>query len=293
MADWSRTLRREGVKIGLVPTMGALHAGHRALIRAARLECDAVVVSVFVNPTQFGPREDFSRYPRRLHQDQALCRDEGVDVVFAPDQAAMYPDGFQTAVSVPGIARSWEGAARPLHFQGVATIVTKLLCLIQPDAAFFGQKDYQQAMLIRRLVADLNIGCAIAVLPTVREADGLALSSRNVYLSPVELKAAPVLYRGLTAGAEALRKGTRSTKDIIRIMTDVIAQEPRVRVDYLAVCDPATLESLTTVRNECVLLGAVRVGTIRLIDNLAVTITQAGSKRRGGARTGSGRHAGR
>ena len=282
MAAWSRALRREGVTVGLVPTMGALHAGHQALIRAARLQCDAVVVSIFVNPTQFGPREDFSRYPRRLSRDQALCRTEGVDIVFAPDRTAMYPEGFQTVVSVPGIARCWEGAARPMHFQGVATIVTKLLCLTQPDAAFFGQKDYQQAALIRRMVADLNIGCAIMVLPTVREEDGLALSSRNAYLSPTERKAAPILFQSLTAGAEGIYKGSRVSKDIVRVMTDVIAREPKVRVEYLAVCHPTTLESLTTIRNDCVLLGAVRVGAIRLIDNLPVTAKPVGSRRRSG-----------
>jgi pantoate--beta-alanine ligase len=278
MAAWSQTLSREGVTVGLVPTMGALHAGHRALIRAARLQCDAVVVSIFVNPAQFGPREDLSRYPRQLHRDQALCRAEGVDVVFAPETTAMYPEGFQTVVSVPGIARSWEGMARPTHFQGVATVVAKLLCLIRPAVAFFGQKDYQQAALIQRLVTDLNIGCSIVVLPTVRESDGLALSSRNVYLSQAERAAAPALYRSLMAGAEMLRKGIRSSRDIIRVMTDVIAQQPKVRIDYLAVCHPATLESLATVRNDCVLLGAVRLGAIRLIDNLVVTTGPKGSK---------------
>ena len=262
--------------------MGALHAGHRALIRAARLECDAVVVSIFVNPTQFGPREDLSRYPRRIRPDLALCRAEGVDVVFAPDSAAMYPEGFQTVVSVPRIARCWEGVARPTHFQGVATVVTKLLCLTRPDAAFFGQKDYQQAALVKQLVADLNIGCTIHILPTVRESDGLALSSRNVFLSRVERQAAPVLYRSLAAGARAIGNGISSAKDVIRAMTDVVAQEPRVRLDYLAVCHPATLESLTTVENECVLLGAVRLGSIRLIDNLVVRAKPAVSKRRGG-----------
>lgn len=280
MAGWSKTLYREGVTIGLVPTMGALHAGHRALMRAARLQCDAVVVSVFVNPAQFGPQEDFSRYPRQLRRDQALCRAEGVDVVFAPATASMYPDGFQTVVSVPAIARCWEGAARPTHFQGVATVVTKLLSLVRPDLAFFGQKDYQQAALIRQLVTDLNIDCDIVVLPTVRESDGLALSSRNVYLSRMERQAAPVLYRSLKAGAEALRKGTRSAKEIIRMMAGVLAQEPMAHVDYLAVCNPATLEPLTMVRSDCVLLGAVRMGSIRLIDNLVVRTVSPGPRRR-------------
>jgi pantoate--beta-alanine ligase len=269
--------------------MGALHAGHRALIRSARLTCDAVVVSIFVNPAQFGPREDFSRYPRRLRPDLTLCRTEGVDIVFAPDAAAMYPEGFQTVVSVPSIARCWEGVARPTHFQGVATVVTKLLCLTQPDAAFFGQKDYQQATLIKQLVADLNIGCTVYVLPTVREPDGLALSSRNVFLSRVERQAAPVLARSLATGAEAIRNGVRSAKEVIRAMTDVVAQESRARVEYLAVCHPVTLDSLTTVEGECVLLGAVRLGSIRLIDNLLVKAKGAGLKRRGRVKIKSGR----
>ena len=293
MAGWCKALHREGVTIGLVPTMGALHAGHQALMRAARLQCDAVVVSVFVNPAQFGPKEDFARYPRRLHRDQILCRTEGVDVVFAPATASMYPDGFQTVVSVPAIARCWEGAARPTHFQGVATVVTKLLSLIRPDLAFFGQKDYQQAALIRRLVGDLNIDCDIVVLPTVRESDGLALSSRNVYLSRAERRAAPMLYRSLTAGAEALRKGTRSAKEIIRMMAGVMAQEPMAHVEYLTVCHPATLEPLTTVRSDCVLLGAVRMGSIRLIDNLVVQTASPGLSRRRGTQNQSGSDTGR
>jgi pantoate--beta-alanine ligase len=205
----------------------------------------------------------------------------------------MYPEGFQTVVSVPGVARSWEGVARPTHFQGVATVVTKLLCLTRPDAAFFGQKDYQQAALVTQLVADLNIGCTIELVPTVRESDGLALSSRNVFLSRVERQAAPVLYRSLAAGSEAIRNGVRSAKDVIRAMAETAAQEPRARVDYLAVCHPVTLESLATVEGECVLLGAVRLGSIRLIDNLVVKATPAILKRRRGTEVASGRHAGR
>jgi pantoate--beta-alanine ligase len=205
----------------------------------------------------------------------------------------MYPGGFQTVVSVPALARCWEGAARPTHFQGVATVVTKLLSLVRPDLAFFGQKDYQQAALIRQLVTDLNIDCDIVVLPTVRESDGLALSSRNVYLSRAERQAAPVLHRSLTTGAEALRKGTRSAKEIIHLMTGVMAQEPMAHIDYLAVCNPITLEPLTTVRGDCVLLGAVRMGSIRLIDNLVVRTVSPGLNRRRGAPNQSSRDAGR
>jgi pantoate--beta-alanine ligase len=271
MAAWSRRLHREGVTIGFVPTMGALHDGHRALIRAARLACDAVVVSIFVNPTQFGPAEDLSKYPRRLGLDRALCRSEGVDMVFAPDTQTMYPPGTQTVVTVPAVAHRWEGAARPHHFQGVATIVTKLLCLVQPDITWFGQKDYQQAALVQRLVKDLNLPVRLIIHPTVREADGLAMSSRNVYLSVPHRQAAPVLYRALQAGAAAVRAGERRGARIRRRMALVVAQEPLATPDYLAVCDPLTLEPLSTVRRKAVLLGAVRIGSVRLLDNILVS----------------------
>ncbi|MBI5776411.1 MAG: pantoate--beta-alanine ligase [Nitrospirae bacterium] len=270
MAAWAGAHHREGVTIGLVPTMGALHAGHRALIRAARLSCDAVVVSLFVNPAQFGPKEDFSRYPRKPRADILLCAKEGVDVLFAPPVDEVYPDGFQASVSVPKLARRWEGEQRPGHFEGVATVVTKLLTLVRPTAAFFGQKDFQQAALIRRLVEDLNLGARVVVYPTVREADGLALSSRNEYLAPAQRRAASVLFQALKAGRAAIRDGVLSGSKIRRIMRTALSAEPRARLDYLAVCDPDTLEPLTRIRDRAVLLGAIRIGRIRLIDNLLV-----------------------
>lgn len=272
MVDWSRTLHREGVTIGFVPTMGALHEGHRALIRAARLACDAVVVSIFVNPTQFGPTEDLSKYPRQLRLDRALCRKEGVDAIFTPTIAAMYPQGSQTIVTVPSLARRWEGEARPHHFQGVATVVTKLLSLVQPDTSWFGQKDFQQAALVQQLVKDLNLPGRVVVHPTVREADGLALSSRNVYLSAQQRRAAPVLYRALHAGAAAIRDGKRRGADIQRRMARILATESLATAEYLAVCDPSTLEPLKTVQRHAVLLGAVRIGTVRLLDNMLVVV---------------------
>jgi pantoate--beta-alanine ligase len=250
--------------------MGALHAGHRALIRSARLASDAVVVSIFVNPTQFGPREDFSRYPRPVKQDLALCRSEDVDVVFTPSVKTMYPRGFQTTVTVSDLAARWEGPVRPRHFQGVATVVTKLLSLVRPDVTLFGQKDYQQAALIRRMVEDLNLGTTIRIHPTVRQADGLALSSRNVYLTPAQRAAAPVLFQALQAGAQAIRRGTRRGRTINRMMVARVRHEPLARLDYLAVCDPLTLEPVFHVKTRVVLLGAVRIGRIRLIDNLLV-----------------------
>ncbi|MDX2252566.1 MAG: pantoate--beta-alanine ligase [Nitrospira sp.] len=272
MTDWSERLRREGVTIGCVPTMGALHDGHRALIRAARLRCDALVVSIFVNPTQFGPAEDLAKYPRPIGKDRELCREEGVDVCFEPSAAAMYPVGFQTVVTVPSIATRWEGEARPHHFAGVATVVTKLFGIVRPHLALFGQKDYQQAALVRQLAKDLSLGVEIVVRPTVREQDGLAMSSRNVYLSPDERIVAPTLYKSLQAGAEAIRNGTTDASAVQSAMAAVVRQEPALTVDYLSVCDPLTLEPLSIVTFKAVLLGAVRLGFIRLIDNLMVTM---------------------
>ncbi len=268
---WSNRLRREGGTIGLVPTMGALHEGHRALIRAARLRCDALVVSIFVNPMQFGPGEDLAKYPRTIARDRALCRQEGVDVCFEPDAPAMYPSGFQTVVSVPALARRWEGHVRPHHFPGVATVVTKLFGIVRPHLALFGQKDFQQAALIRQLVDDLNLGVEIIVHPTVREADGLAMSSRNLYLTEKERTIATILYRSLQAGAAAIRQGRRDGKAIERLMAAVIGREPTLTIDYLAVCDALTLEPLTAIASRTVLLGAIRLESVRLIDNVIVS----------------------
>lgn len=277
MTDWSERLLREGVNIGFVPTMGALHDGHRALIRQARLRCDALVVSLFVNPTQFGPQEDLAKYPRTLPQDRALCRAEGVDVCFEPTAQAMYPEGFQTIVTLPTIARRWEGERRPHHFSGVATVVTKLFGMVRPQLAFFGQKDFQQSALVRQLVKDLNLGVEISVCPTVREADGLAMSSRNVYLTQDERTRAVTLYKSLRAGAEAIRRGVTDGEAVQSVMVQVVKGEAAMTIDYLAVCDPFTLEPLSTVTSRVVLLGAVRIGSVRLIDNLLVTLPRRSS----------------
>jgi pantoate--beta-alanine ligase len=270
MTAWSERLRREGVTIGFVPTMGALHDGHRSLIRDARLRCDALVVSIFVNPTQFGPTEDLATYPRPITKDRALCRAEGVDVSFEPTAAAMYPEGFQTALTVPAIARRWEGESRPHHFGGVATVVTKLFSIVRPHLALFGQKDYQQSAVVRQLIADLNLNVELSVRPTVREPDGLAMSSRNVYLSPEERRSAPVFYQALQAGRRAIERGVADAGSVQEIMRKVLAGEPAVQVDYLAVCDPATLEPITIVAGHALLLGAIRLGSVRLIDNVFV-----------------------
>ena len=271
MRSWSRGLQREGVTIGLVPTMGALHEGHRSLIRAARLACDASAVSIFVNPLQFGPLEDFDRYPRSLAQDLRLCQSAGVDAVFIPRAQEMYPPDFETAVSVQRLTRRYEGLSRPGHFGGVTTVVMKLLNIVRPDKAFFGQKDYQQTVVVEQLVKDLNLDTEIVVRPTVRETDGLALSSRNRHLSPEERKAATVLYRALSDGRELIRAGERSVKKVEAAMTRLIWAEPLARLDYLAVADPITLDEVRSVRGRVVLLLAVWIGKSRLIDNLIVT----------------------
>jgi pantoate--beta-alanine ligase len=272
MAAWSERLRREGLTIGFVPTMGALHDGHRSLIRTARLRCDALVVSIFVNPTQFSPAEDLSTYPRPIARDRALCREEGVAVCFEPTAHTMYPRGFQTTVTVPALASRWEGAARPHHFTGVATVVTKLFGMVRPHLALFGQKDYQQATLVRRLVHDLNLGVKIQIRPTVSERDGLAMSSRNVNLSADERRIAPLLSQALRAGKQMIMGGTRDVAAIERIMRQTIEQAQTIHVEYLAVCDPDSLEPLSVIADRAVLLGAVRIGAIRLIDNILVKI---------------------
>ncbi len=272
MTAWSEELRREGVTIGFVPTMGALHDGHRSLIRAARLQCDALVVSIFVNPTQFAPTEDLTKYPRPIAKDHALCREEGVDVCYEPTARAMYPESFQTTVTVPALARRWEGAARPHHFAGVATVVTKLFGMVQPHLALFGQKDYQQAALVRQLVSDLNLGVVILIRPTVREWDGLAMSSRNVYLSANERLIAPLLSQALQAGRQMIVGGKSDVTAIERIMRQTIEREPTIHVEYLAVCDQGSLDPLSAVTARAVLLGAIRIGSIRLIDNLLVNM---------------------
>jgi pantoate--beta-alanine ligase len=281
MTAWSRRLHREGVVIGLVPTMGALHEGHRTLIRAARLQCDALVVSIFVNPTQFAPTEDLATYPRRLSQDRTLCRGEGVDVCFEPTAAGMYPKGYQTVVTVPDIATRWEGESRPHHFAGVATVVTKLFGIVEPNLAWFGQKDFQQCAVVRQLVKDLNFDIRLLVRPTVRERDGLAMSSRNLFLSTEERRLAPMFYHALLAGQRAIGSGVTDPESVQAIMRKILSGEPAIRIDYLAICDRDTLEPLGRIDRQAVILGAIRLGSVRLIDNVLVkgkTVTKAESR---------------
>jgi len=277
MTAWSQRLRREGVVIGFVPTMGALHEGHRALLRAARLKCDALVVSMFVNPIQFAPSEDLATYPRRLSQDRTICREEGVDVCFEPTPAAMYPKGFQTVVTVPSVARRWEGETRPHHFGGVATVVTKLFGVVRPDVVWFGQKDFQQCAVVRQLVKDLNFNIRLIVRPTVRERDGLAMSSRNVFLSTEERRLAPMLYQALLAAQRAIETGVADPKTVQAMMRNVLEAQPAIRIDYLAICDPDTLEPLDRIDRQAVILGAIRLGSVRLIDNVLTRRKRGGT----------------
>jgi pantoate--beta-alanine ligase len=256
-------------RVALVPTMGALHAGHLALIAEAKKRADQVVASIFVNPAQFGEGEDFSRYPRREQQDVAKLQDAGCDLLWMPSVEAMYPNGFATKVSVSGVSERWEGEARPGHFDGVATVVAKLLIAVRPDVALFGEKDFQQLAVIRRMVADLNIPVEIVGVPTVREADGLALSSRNAYLSAEERQQALALPHALEAARAAVQSGT----PVFEALHDAHASLRDggfSRIDYFALVDAATLEPLEEPRGEMRLLAAAVIGTTRLIDNLAV-----------------------
>ena len=264
--------RAAGHTIGLVPTMGSLHGGHTSLIGRAASECDAVAVTLYVNPLQFGPTEDLARYPRDPAGDAAAAEAAGADYLFAPRNEEMFPEPPLTAVTVAGISDVLEGARRPGHFAGVATVVTKLLSLAGPCRAYFGEKDYQQLVVIRRLVADLSLPAEVIGCPTVRQADGLALSSRNAYLDPAERAAAPTLFRALQAGRAAVETDRVTDAAIVRaVMADVVAKEPRCRLDYADVADPATLAPLTTIAGPARLLIAARLGRTRLIDNLSVT----------------------
>ena len=253
---------------GLVPTMGYLHEGHLSLVRRARAENDHVAVSIFVNPTQFGPHEDLDRYPRDLNRDLSLLEPLGVDLVLAPPVEEMYPPGFQTKVVVEDVARPLEGAARPGHFVGVATIVCKLFNIFQPDRAYFGQKDAQQVVVIRRMARDLDFDLEIVVCPTVRESDGLAMSSRNMYLSPKERRAATVLFRALSAAQAAWQAGERDGERLRQRMRAVLTSEPLARPDYVSIADPDTLVELDQVGERALASLAVRIGATRLIDNL-------------------------
>jgi pantoate--beta-alanine ligase len=261
--------RRQGERVALVPTMGALHEGHLSLVREARRMCDVVVVSVFVNPTQFGPGEDFQHYPRNLTKDTALLTDYNVDYIFAPTVEEIYPKGFSTYVNIEGLSEQLEGASRPGHFRGVATVVTILLNTVRPDFAFFGQKDAQQALVIKRLVKDLAFDTEIVVLPIVREDSGLAISSRNLYLTSDEQQSATVLHKALKQAKTAFKEGERNASRLADLIRLTVETEPRARLDYVTIADAETLEKLDRLDDRPTLVAlAAYVGKTRLIDNM-------------------------
>jgi len=256
--------------VGLVPTMGYLHEGHLSLIRRAKAECESVVVSIFVNPTQFGANEDLSKYPRDFKRDLELIEPLGVDLVWNPTAEIMYPTGYQTWVEVETLTRSLEGAIRPSHFKGVTTVVAKLFNAIQPHKAYFGQKDAQQAAVLRQMVRDLNFPLEMIVCPTTREADGLAMSSRNKYLDSAERQAATILFRALSEAKSAYESGERNAEKLRIVMKDMLASEPRVQMQYVSCADYDTLEELDVVSGKALLSMAVLVGKTRLIDNFVL-----------------------
>jgi pantoate--beta-alanine ligase len=266
----ARALKASGKKLGLVPTMGALHEGHLSLVRLAKQQCDAVAVSIFVNPKQFGPNEDFAKYPRAFERDQRMLEAEGVDLLFAPPVEEMYPLGSTTFVNVDGLSERLDGVSRPGHFRGVTTVVSKLFHIVEPNKAFFGQKDAAQVAIINRMVRDLDLPLEIVVGPIVREPDGLAMSSRNAYLTPSERKQALVLSRALRAVEAQVDKRETNTNRLVNVAKQTFAEEPGVRVDYIAVVDPDILDPIDDVRKGALIAVAAYVGRTRLIDNVVV-----------------------
>jgi pantoate--beta-alanine ligase len=268
MQNLAEDCRRGGKSIGLVPTMGALHAGHLSLIRRCRADNDVAILTLFVNPVQFNRREDLDSYPRDLEADSRMAREAGVDVLFAPTVAGVYPPGYTTYVNVEKITERWEGASRPGHFRGVATVCAKLFTICRPHRAYFGQKDYQQSLVVRRLVGDLNLGLEVVVLPTVREPDGLALSSRNVLLRPEERRQATVLSRALFQAQASARAGERDAARLRAAIEAQIGSAPLAALEYVGVCDVNTLEPLERITGKAVAMVAAKFGATRLIDNV-------------------------
>ena len=270
-AQMSELCGKASRPLGLVPTMGYLHEGHQSLVKRARKESDTLAVSIFVNPTQFGPQEDYAAYPRDMERDLELLAKEGTDLVFAPTVEEMYPRGFDTEVEVAGLAQRLEGEHRPGHFRGVATAVAKLFNIVRPDRAYFGQKDGQQTVVIKHMAIDLDMGVKIVVVPTVREPDGLAMSSRNVYLTPEQRRGATVVYKALCYAKDLWEKGEGDGERLRREVRRILKDEPQVnKVDYVSVADANTLEELDHVEDSAMVLAAVRIGKARLIDNVVL-----------------------
>ena len=268
MQSLADSFRREGKVIAFVPTMGYFHQGHLRLFEEGRRRGDVLVVSLFVNPIQFGQGEDYATYPRDLERDMRMAGEAGVDLLFTPSEEDMYPEGFQTYVTVEEVTRNLCGAFRPNHFRGVATVVTKLFHIVKPHVAIFGEKDYQQLVTIRRMVGDLNMDIEIVGVPTVREEDGLAVSSRNAYLSPEERRVASLLFRALKEGERLYSEGERDGGRIARAVREILEREPLIRVEYVKVCDPERLEDVRTVEGRALLALAARIGRARLIDSI-------------------------
>lgn len=267
-------IRRSRSRIGFVPTMGALHAGHASLLEAARRDNDVAVASIFVNPLQFGPKEDFLRYPRTLERDLQYCRDERTDVVFVPSKEEIYPERFDSAVEVSGLSQLWEGKARPGHFRGVTTVVAKLLNVVQPTMLYLGQKDYQQALVLQQMTRDLGWPITVRVMPTVREPDGLAMSSRNRFLSSTQRTQATAIIRALREGRRRIDTGARAGSAVVAAMRAIIGEAKSARIDYVAVANASTLAPVSSLKRgqRIVLLAAVRIGATRLIDNALVDV---------------------
>ncbi len=273
MQELSLNLRRKGKSIGFVPTMGYLHKGHISLIRRAREENNIVIVSIYVNPTQFGRGEDFQRYPRDINRDKSILEGERVDILFNPENKEMYPEEFSTYVEETSLSKKWEGEKRPTHFRGVTTVVAKLFNIVLPDKAYFGEKDWQQQAVIKRMVRDLNFPVKIVTCPTIREDDGLACSSRNSYLSQEGRKSATILYHTLKKGKEMIEKGEKSIEKIINELKNSIKkEEPSSELDYLALVNPDTMEELKRIEKKNLFIIALRIEGVRLIDNMEVNL---------------------
>lgn len=270
MMKYSENIHIKGSSIGFVPTMGYLHEGHLSLVKRARKECDCVIVSIFVNPAQFGPKEDLGKYPRDFGRDKKLLHGAGVDAIFYPDARKMYPEGHSTYIYVSGLSDVLCGASRPGHFRGVATIVAKLLNIIKPDTAYFGEKDHQQLVIIKRMAKDLNMGTKIVGMPIVREADGLAMSSRNSYLRPEERAGAAIINRSLRSAKAIIASGIKSSAKIRMAINKLLKSTGRIRIDYISICDPVTLEEKKKISGRTLIAIAAFIGKTRLIDNIVI-----------------------
>jgi len=272
MSTFIKMMKKEGKSIGLVPTMGYLHEGHLSLVRAAKKHTDVVVMSIFINPIQFGPKEDFEKYPRDLKHDEEMAREAGVDVIFYPSLKDMYPEGYATYVTVEKLTSNLCGESRPGHFRGVATVVTKLFNIVKPEVAYFGQKDMQQAMMIKKMASDLNMDIEVKIMPIVRDKDGLAMSSRNMYLSDAERKDAAVLYQSLKNAEMLIKNGERDARKVIKAVEDMIKAKQSARIEYVKLVDARELSDVRMITGEIALAVAVFFSNTRLIDNTTVTV---------------------